>query len=62
MAREGREIVKPYDWCNASCPNPCSCQETIEANMRDEEDRKKKAAEDENYEFRKWWLGNQGQA
>jgi integrase len=26
--------MKPYDWCDPRCPNPCSCQKTIEENYR----------------------------
>lgn len=26
--------MKPYDWCHPACPDPCTCQETIEENIR----------------------------
>ncbi len=26
--------MKPYDWCDPRCPNPCSCEETIRENVR----------------------------
>lgn len=21
--------MKPYDWCDSRCPNPCTCEQTI---------------------------------
>lgn len=31
--RGGTFLAKPYDWCSETCPNPCTCVETIEANI-----------------------------
>lgn len=26
--------MKPYDWCDPRCPNPCACQRTIDENTQ----------------------------